>query len=66
MTLEIDSDLTVNEIIKRYPASLPVLNDFAIDTCCGGEEPLSVAAVHAIVPLEQIIAAIAEATRASV
>jgi regulator of cell morphogenesis and NO signaling len=61
--MKIDSKLSVNEIIKRYPAALPVLNAFAIDTCCGGEEPIAVAAASANVPVETIVAAIAEATR---
>jgi DNA-binding MarR family transcriptional regulator len=60
------SDLSVNEIIRRYPAALPVLNEFAIDTCCGGEEPLRVAAVAANAPLAKIIAAITEAARETV
>ena len=65
MTTKINPDLSVNEIIRRYPTSLPVLNLFAIDTCCGGEEPLSLAAAAANVPVERILAAIVEATRAS-
>jgi iron-sulfur cluster repair protein YtfE (RIC family) len=63
--MTIESDLTVNEIIKRYPRALRVLNSFAIDTCCGGEEPISVAAATADVPLETIVAAIVRATRES-
>ena len=64
--MKINSDLTVNEIIRRYPASLPVLNSFAIDTCCGGEEPLSRAVAAVNVPLDRVVAAIAEATRETV
>ena len=62
--MKIDPDLTVNEIIKRYPKSLPVLNALAIDTCCGGEDPISVAASAVNVPLETIVTAIAEASHA--
>jgi len=32
--------LTVNDLVLRYPAVLPVLNDFGIDSCCGGAKPL--------------------------
>jgi regulator of cell morphogenesis and NO signaling len=60
--MKVDSDLSVNEIIKQYPRALPVLNSFGIDTCCGGEDPISVAAENANVALETIIAAIEEAT----
>ena len=61
--MTIESNLSVNEIIKRYPKALPVLNAFAIDTCCGGEEPIAVAAEIANVPLETVVAAIVEASR---
>jgi len=62
--MKIDPDLTVNEIIKRYPKALPVLNAFAIDTCCGGEDPIAAAATAANVPLETIVSAIAETIHA--
>lgn len=32
--------LTLNDLVLRYPAVLPVLNDFGIDSCCGGAKPL--------------------------
>ena len=61
--MKIDAGLTVNEVIKRFPAALPVLNAFAIDTCCGGEESIGVAAANVNVPLETIVTAIGEARR---
>jgi iron-sulfur cluster repair protein YtfE (RIC family) len=42
----IDADLTVNEAIRRYPATVAVFNDFGIDACCGGAAPLAEAAVR--------------------
>ncbi len=33
--------LTINDLVLRYPSVLPVLNDFGIDSCCGGAKPLS-------------------------
>ena len=32
--------LTINDLVLRYPSVLPVLNDFGIDSCCGGAKPL--------------------------
>jgi iron-sulfur cluster repair protein YtfE (RIC family) len=42
----IDADLTVNEAIRRYPATVAVFNDFGIDACCGGAAMLAEAAVR--------------------
>lgn len=42
----IDADLTVNEAIRRFPATVAVFNDFGIDACCGGAAPLAEAAVR--------------------
>lgn len=40
----IDADLTVNEAIRRFPATVAVFNDFGIDACCGGAASLADAA----------------------
>jgi iron-sulfur cluster repair protein YtfE (RIC family) len=61
-TTKIEPDLSVNEIIRRYPRALRVLNSFGVDTCCGGEDTLSHAAATANVPLERVVNAISEAT----
>ncbi len=29
-------DLSVNEIVRRWPAAVAALNERGIDTCCGG------------------------------
>jgi iron-sulfur cluster repair protein YtfE (RIC family) len=42
----IDADLTVNEAIRRVPATVAVFNDFGIDACCGGAAPLAEAAMR--------------------
>ena len=39
-----EADLTVNETIRRFPATLPVFKEFGIDTCCGGAARLTDAA----------------------
>ncbi|HEY0809582.1 MAG TPA: DUF542 domain-containing protein [Longimicrobiales bacterium] len=37
----ISPEMTVNEIVQRYPTTLPVFRSFGIDTCCGGALPLA-------------------------
>ena len=34
--IDITPDMTVNEIVQKFPRSLPVFKAFGIDTCCGG------------------------------
>jgi regulator of cell morphogenesis and NO signaling len=40
----IHAGLTVNEAIRRFPATVAVFNEFGIDACCGGAAPLTEAA----------------------
>lgn len=32
----VDLGDTVNDVIKRHPATVSVFNDYGIDSCCGG------------------------------
>jgi regulator of cell morphogenesis and NO signaling len=38
--------LSVNEAIRRYPATVAIFNRHGIDACCGGAAPVSEAAVR--------------------
>lgn len=38
--------LTVNEAIRRYPATVEIFNRYGIDACCGGASPVGEAAVR--------------------
>jgi hypothetical protein len=55
----IDTALSVNEILRRYPAAARVLNAFGIDSCCGGAAPLEDAAREAGVQAVDVALAIA-------
>jgi len=56
-----NTSMSVNEVIRRYPSVLPVLNGFGIDTCCGGAESLVAAARSASIPMEALMAGITAA-----
>lgn len=58
---KVDPSLTVNDVMACYPASIPALNSFGIDTCCGGMNSLRDAAKDAGVPLPVLLAAIEHA-----
>jgi iron-sulfur cluster repair protein YtfE (RIC family) len=38
--------LTVNEAIRRYPATVAIFNRYGIDACCGGAAPVAEAAAR--------------------
>jgi iron-sulfur cluster repair protein YtfE (RIC family) len=54
----VDPTLTVNEVLARWPGTIPLLNALGIDTCCGGGESLRDAARSAGVPLPVLLAAV--------
>jgi regulator of cell morphogenesis and NO signaling len=38
------TELSVNEVIRRYPAAVALFNRHGIDACCGGAAPVAQAA----------------------
>ena len=40
----IDTESTVNDVIRMYPESVSVFNELGIDACCGGDALLAEAA----------------------
>ena len=57
----IDPRLSVNDVLRRWPAAIAPLNALGIDTCCGGAASLEAAAADAGVPLAELLAAVARA-----
>lgn len=42
----IPDDMTVNDVIRRWPETVAIFNRFGIDACCGGTVPLREAALR--------------------
>ncbi len=63
MTSAITSDMTVSDVLRQYPATLPVFNQYRVDACCGGGATLAVAAAAAGISVEELVAALAAAAR---
>jgi hypothetical protein len=42
----LDPDLSVAEVARRFPATVPVFSELCMDACCGGAESVAVAAEH--------------------
>ena len=55
-TTAIDTETTVNEVIRMYPESVSVFNEMGIDACCGGDASLAEAARRDGVDLGSLLA----------
>jgi regulator of cell morphogenesis and NO signaling len=57
----LDLQWTVNDVVRRYPATLPIFNSLGIDTCCGGALPLATVAEKHRIGLDVLHAALERA-----
>lgn len=64
-TQTIYGDITVNEAIRRFPATVAVFNAFGIDACCGGAAMLAEAAVRDGADPAELLKAVRAAAGAS-
>ena len=55
ITKPIAPDMTVKEVVRLYPATIQLFNEYGIDTCCGGGVPLSVAVQQHDVDLTELL-----------
>jgi len=51
--------LPVNDAIRLYPETIAIFNEFGIDTCCGGADPIVEAARRDGADLDELMAALA-------
>lgn len=58
----IHGGMTVNEIIREYPAAVELFNRFGIDACCGGAMPIRAAAQRDGADLEELWSALRSVT----
>ena len=56
--ITIGAEDALNALVARYPQTLPVLQRFGLDTCCGGALPLQTAAQHHGLDLAELMAAL--------
>ena len=61
----IDPTASVNDVISRYPATIPVFNKFGLDTCCGGGAPIAEAAGRDGADLGALLAELRKAAAAA-
>lgn len=63
--LDVMESRTVGEYVTARPSRSRVFERFGIDYCCGGKKPLAQACQERNVPLDQVLAALAESDAAS-
>jgi regulator of cell morphogenesis and NO signaling len=62
----IDPEWSVNELLRRHPATASVLNEFGVDSCCGGASSLADAARDGQLDLTALLGALGSVARVSV
>ncbi len=40
----ITKEMIINDVVNKYPETMKVLNDFKVDSCCGGGQSIAVTA----------------------
>ena len=59
--INITPDMTLNDVIRKYPNTIGVFNRFNIDSCCGGARSIKDMAAQDKVELDAFIQALKEA-----
>ena len=61
----ITGDMVINEVIKKFPATIKVFNDYRVDSCCGGGAPIEVTARRDGVDVDALVRALNAAAEGS-
>ena len=57
----ITEEMIINDVVNRYPETMKVLNDFNVDSCCGGAQSIAVTAAVGNVDVPALIEALNKA-----
>jgi regulator of cell morphogenesis and NO signaling len=58
----ITGDMVINDVIKKYPHTIKVFNDYKVDSCCGGGAPIETTAKRDGIDVEGLLKALNEAS----
>ncbi|MBI3601064.1 MAG: DUF542 domain-containing protein [Nitrospinae bacterium] len=58
---EITKEMSINQVISKYPKTVGVFNRYNIDSCCGGYESLENAAKNKGIDIVELIEALNKA-----
>lgn len=56
----ITRDMIINDVIKMYPRTIKIFNDFRVDSCCGGGAPIETTAKRDGIDVETLLKALNE------
>lgn len=59
----ITKDMTINDVIKRYPRTIAVFNEYHVDSCCGGGESIEKTATRDGVDVDRLVKALNDAVK---
>lgn len=54
----ITRDMIINDVIKKYPKTIKVFNDYRVDSCCGGGAPIETTAGRDGVDVDELLKAL--------
>ncbi|MFQ5432835.1 MAG: DUF542 domain-containing protein [Nitrospinota bacterium] len=57
----ITEDMIINDVVNKYPETMKVLNDFKVDSCCGGGQSIAVTAAVGNVDVPALMEALNKA-----
>ena len=63
--MEITRDRKINDVIKEYPQSIAIFNEFRVDSCCGGGQSIEKTAMADGIDIEVLLQALNEAVKTS-
>lgn len=52
--------MIINDVIRKYPQTIKVFNDYRVDSCCGGGAPIETTAKRDGVDVEGLLKALNE------
>ncbi len=61
----IHAGMTINDVIKKYPKTMPVFNRYHFDSCCGGAKTIAEEAGHVKADLDEVLEALNKAALSS-
>jgi len=57
----ITGTMIINDVIKKYPQTIRVFNDYKVDSCCGGGAPIETTAKRDGIDVEGLLKALNDA-----
>jgi len=66
LDISITENMTLNEVIRKYPSTIGVFNRFNVDSCCGGARSIKAMAEQDKVDVKTFIDSLVEAAKAGV